>query len=190
MRMTTLCLLLAGMMPQAFAAEPKTDPVSVLDAKITKKLAQDQWDEAGRAFVRALWKDYKQAHRNPQAASGERRSLQGDMPDVKSYDEYVGSFSPAKRPGLKYMEVVKDEAGRYFVKLGPHTIPAAPRGGTMVFTTGDVGYSNLPRLAEKYYCTLEIYMLVRVEGKYYFTDLATRPSASRELVKATGQEKP
>lgn len=187
MKMIAVCLVLASAMIQTFAAEPPTDPESVLDAKIAKNLAGDRWDAASKTFVRAFWQDYKRAHRTPKADSGERKSLHGDMPDVKSYDEYVGSFSPPKRPGMKYMQITKEESGRYFIKTGRHTTPAVPRNGTMVFTTGDVVYSNLPRLAAKPYCTLEVYMIVRVKGKYYMTDLATRPSAGREIVKAVAE---
>ena len=164
-RMVCLAITI-GLVMTALAAD-KQDPLAELDGKITKSLTSDKWNYASKTFVRVLWEDYRKAHLNApmETSTG---SISGKMPDVKQYEDYIGAFGRGADADHPFLEIARDEAGRFGVKLEGHTIPAVQRNKTVVFTTGDVVYSSMPTLSEKPYCTLEIYMVIRTGGKFFF----------------------
>jgi hypothetical protein len=171
-----ICLAIAitiGLGTNALAAD-KQGPLAELDGKITKSLASDKWDDASKAFVRALWKDYQKAHLVP-AKDKSTRSIFGKMPDVKHYEDYLGAFGRGADSDGPFLEIKKDESGGCIVKLEGHSIPAVQRNKTVVFTTGDVVYSSMPTLSDKPYCTLEMYMVIRTGNKFFFGSPSAPP---------------
>ncbi len=155
-------LVLVGM--TSIAADKNQDVFSELDGKIAGHLAREKWHYASRTFVRIVWEDYKRAH----------LELPKDV-DVVTYDGYVGSFRRADK-NKDFITISKSESGRYFVALEGHRIPAVARKKRVIFTTGDVVYSSIPTFANKPYCTLEIFIVRRVDGKYFLA----RPRMPRD----------
>lgn len=145
-----------------------------LDAEISKSLATDKWNYASKTFVRILWEDYRKTHLNPSKETSSR-SVFGKMPDVERYNDYLGAFGRGADATRAFLEITEDGNGRFHVKLEGHTIPAVQRNKTVVFTTGDVVYSSMPRLSDKPYCTLEMYMVIRTGGKFFFGSPSTPP---------------
>jgi len=207
-RLFVLAALLAAVMTGAIIARAgeETDPFAKLDKDIARDLASDRWSPESKAFVEAMWKDYKAAHvtnkmelkwhgirwrppaeaerpgnQQQKKASGKhsgdhhqshpaaaaehgRPAVRGHSMWITSYEEYVGNY----RVGGKPIEIVQDEARRFFVKLEGHTIPGVAVNNTIVFTTGDVVEARLPSLNLKEYASLEYFMIVREDGKFYF----------------------
>lgn len=73
------------------------------------------------------------------------------------------------------------------MQLEGHTIPAVQRNKTVVFTTGDVVYSSMPTLADKPYCTLEMYMVIQTGGKFFFGSPSTQADKWMPLSKVKKQ---
>jgi len=165
----------------ALAAE-KQDPLAELDAKITKSLAGDKWNHASKVFVREMWKDYRKAY-TLSATEESVRSIAGELPDVEQYEDYLGAFGREADSNHPFLEITEDKAGRFHVKLEGHTIPAVLKNKTVVFTTGDVVYSRKPRLAEKPYCTLELFMVIQTEGKFFIASPSASPDQWTPLSK-------
>lgn len=185
MRTAILCLLVSTLGIAALADGQQDDSTATLDAKITQKLAHEQWDDASKAFVRVLWEDYRRAHLDP-SNDGSRRSVAGKMPDVTNYDDYVGSYM---RDGRLCLQIMKDEKGRFF--MGPQMMfPAVCTNGLILWTTGDVVYSPIPQIAKKPYCELEMGMLLRVAGEFYLADIGALPKQWVKLTKADAAEAP
>lgn len=167
--------------PEQAATADKADPLAELDAKIRKNLAGDKWNEASKIFVAALWQDYRAAHTKPPEQA--TRVVFGKKPDVQGYDDYLGAYGREPAPAQPFLEVVKDEAGGFQVKLEGHTIPAVLIGNTVVFTTGDIVHSGLPSFSEKPYCTLEMFLIIRTEGKFFFGSPSSPPDKWMPLTK-------
>jgi hypothetical protein len=182
MRRVLTGLLLAGLIGSAYAAE-QADVCAELDAKIAKSLESDKWHPASKVFVKALWEDYKAAYRTPEAKARGSGSIFSKNPDVTGYDDYVGSFRPQAGARGPSLTVSKDGQGRFTVGLEGHTIPAVVRNRIVLLTTGDVVYSPIPTLASAPYCTLEMYMLIRTDGRYYFGSPAHPPERWMALEK-------
>lgn len=155
---------------------------SELDAKIQRNLANDKWNEASKTFVAALWQDYRAAHLDPSKEATGRVTL-GKEPDVQQYDDYLGTYVRGADSAHPFLEVVKDEADGFHVKIEGHTIPAVLIGKTVVFTSGDVVHSPLPSLAAKPYCTLEMFVIIRTEGKLFFGSPSVPPDKWMPLSK-------
>ena len=174
-RFSLLAVATAVLIGSAAAAE--LDAVEKLDAKIKAKLDRDQWHPASKTFVQALWSDFKRNYEeNKQSRDGRGGS------DVKSYDEYLGKYVRADGQQNRPMfEVTKTDQGRFLIKMGSHEAPAVASEGNLVFTTGDVVYSDLPRLSDKSYCTLEMYRLTRVKGEYMMLGVHERPGERSKL---------
>jgi hypothetical protein len=166
--------------------EEEKEGLDRLESEITQSLAGDRWHPASKAFVRALWEDYRKAHLNPKSGHS-TRSLHGEMPDVESYDEYVGAFARRASARRPFVEVTRSE-GRFFVKLEGHTIPAVPRNKCIFFTTGDVVYSRLPAFGEKPYCTLEMFLIMRSEDTFLFGSPGRPPAKWLELHRVSETE--
>lgn len=160
------------------------DPLTELDTKVTRQLGEEKWDNASKMFLLNLWEDYRKAFGNP-TPPNRSRSIAGKSPRVKSYDEYLGAYKRDRKSPAPFFEITKDDAGRFYVKLEKHVIPAVLRNQMVVFTTGDVVYSSTPQLGKKPYCTLEIFMIVRSkDGNFYFcSPRTTRDNWGPPLVK-------
>lgn len=143
-----------------------------LEKKIQKNLRKGKWNDNSVAFLKALWSDYKNAHLNGESNPGVRYSIFGRVPDIKRYETYVGKY---RRDGRPYVEIVEID-GRFFVLADNHKTPAVPENGSIVFTTGDVVYSTLPKLAGQPYADLEMYRIARFDGKYQASGLREDPS--------------
>ena len=153
------------------------------DAKITHAFQQkDRFSKASETYVKAIWEDYKRAHKlNRQEMSA--RIIYGVMPDIKSYDQYVGKYRRRDDPkGRVFIEVVKTVGGRYAVKAGEHRILAVAANKCIIFTTGDVVYSPFPQLGSAPYATLETVILVRSRGKTYMVGVGEKPTEKNELL--------
>lgn len=182
MKRVICCIALVTVVSLAFAVE-KEITLSQLDDKVTKNLSGELWDQTSKTFVRTVWEDYKKAYMTSDEG-GSRESLFGKMPDIQSYDQYVGHFSGQKKNGKPlFLGIIKDEQGRFSVKLEGYTIPALTQNGCILFTTGDVVYSYLPRLGEKPYCTLELFMIIFTEDTFYFTSQGMPPEVWMTLSK-------
>lgn len=210
MTRSILGLAAACMSVVASAAEIPNDALAELDAKIERGLDRGQWAEASKAWVRALWKDLKSAHQTPGRLGNGVRS--GDLfsrtPAVESDEEYPEADfvveSDEKSPEAdsivegdeKYLgvysiaegeegafQVTKDDAGRFFVEFGGHTLPAVVKGRSILFTTGKVVHSDIPQLGRRPYGALEMYAIRRVNGKYQLGSFPGKGPAWKELVK-------
>jgi len=51
----------------------------------------------------------------------------------------------------------------------------------MIFTTGDVVHSKLPKFGEKPYAELEMFQLIRFEVGFHFLGLVDAPNESSKL---------
>lgn len=164
----------------------KDNVFNELEEKISRQLKREKWSNASKAFIRALWNDYKAAHVEGQ--NREVRSIYGKLPDVYEYHEYVGKYVRKVGPGDKvFLEVAKTSEGRFIVKVENHDIPAVAVNRSIAFTTGDVVYSCLPQLGKKPYAALEMFMVVRLDGKYIFLSPGERPSEKNEFIKLNGE---
>jgi len=181
MRQIAFIVAISSLAFSASAGEGQ-NALAKLDAKVAKGLSSERWDYASKAFVRVVWEDYKKAHLYP-TEDKSTHSISGTMPDAQSYDQYIGSFGREPDSEDLFVGVTKSEEGRFFVQLEGHTIPAVCRNRCIVFTTGDVVYSSMPRLGEKPYCTIEIYMLILTGEKYYFASPGSSPDKWMELSK-------
>ena len=173
MRCVAMMLVVGGALGVARAEEAES-VFSELDRKITAQLDGEAWHYASKTFVRVFWEDYKKAHLDP----GRDTSIQsvfGTKPEAESYDEYLGSFDHGSDAEQAFLEVTKSRAGRFFVKLEGHSIPAVARNKCIVFTTGDVVYSPMPPLGGKPYCAIEVYMLLLARGKFYLATPLSSP---------------
>ena len=117
-----------GLVTIALAAE-KQAPLAELDGKIAEGLARDKWNDASKAFVRALWDDYRKAYLVP-TKDMSTHSISGKLPDVEQYENYLGFFESGADSGRPFLEITKDESGRFNVKLEgagmvPHKIDYA-----------------------------------------------------------------
>jgi hypothetical protein len=181
MRLGTITLTLNLVFSSAavLAAGP-ADPLLELQDRIAAQLADEKWNEAGKAFVRALVQDYSSAHLSSDANGVAACSL-SRSPDVASLDEYVGSYSLAWGSQNRSLRVTKSEVGRFFVDLDGRHIPAVARNRTIVFTTGDVVCSDVATVGAKPYCTLEMFTVLRTGGRFYLAALATHPETWIEM---------
>ena len=87
----------------------KTEALKKLDDKITRHLTKDRWNEASKKFIRALWDDYKNAHTEAKKPMSSRSYGVDESPEIKSYDDYVGSYQGGPRPGQPFIAVKKDK---------------------------------------------------------------------------------
>ena len=166
LQLTTIVAIVLGASLARAADPPGDDPLNSLDRKINANLQSDNWAEASVVFVRALWRDYRNAHTKNQP--GKRvYGIDGKLPEITDYDEYVGEYNRTDGgKSQKSLSIEKDDQGRFFARLGRHLIPAVATNKCIVFTTGDVVYSRLPRFAAKRYATLEMYVLGKFDGEY------------------------
>jgi len=179
-RISHMLLVLLLAVP-AFAADGD-DALSELDAKISKGLANEKWHPASKTFVRVLWEDYRKAHIS-RTEDRSTRSISGKRPEVEQYGEYLGAFGRGVDASRPVIEIVNDDAGRYYVKLEGHTIPSVTRNKTILFTTGDVVHANIVQLADKPYCTLEMYLVIRTGGKFFLAAPSAPPEKWMPLSK-------
>lgn len=150
------------------------NPLSKLDEKIHRNLANEKWSPASKTFVGVLWEDFRNAYQHPAEETG-TRSIFGKMPEIADYEDYLGAFGRGQDSKKPFIAIVKDEGGKFQIKLEGHTVPAVQKNKTVVFTTGDVIHSAIPTFSEKPYCTLEMYFIVRTEGQFYFGSPSTLP---------------
>ena len=175
------CLLLTA---NLFAAEgDTTDTFSKLNNKIIRQLKSDRWDYTTKMFVRVLWDDFKRAHENTQPELSATR-IHGKLPDIQDYAQYVGVFKRDQKKTAKvFCRIRKSEKGRFFVEIAKYRYPAVAINKSIIFTTGKIVRSSLPQLTEKPYCTLAIFTIARIDGKYFFISLESPPSKWLELFK-------
>lgn len=161
-----VCSLFWQIAIPALAAE-NSDPVEQLDVKITKSLQSSKWNTASTEYIQAIWSDFKLAHIANEQDLSRASGIAGKLPDVESYDQYIGKY---RHPGFVerrgIIEVKKSDSGRFVVKLEGHVMPAVAANRCVYFTTGDVVYSRLPELGSKPYAELEFFMIVRLDGDY------------------------
>ena len=161
-----------------------------LDDKINKALLNNTWDYVGKTFVRALWDDLKRAHENTKPELTSKR-IHGKTPDIQDYSQYLGVYTRDNKKTTKaFLEIKKSDKGTFFVELAGYNYPAVATGKSIVFTTGTItSSSTIPQFAEKPYCMLVIYMISRIEGKYFFLATDAAPGKWVELFKDVEKEK-
>ena len=183
-RYIALAIHLALLASHALVSQPADQArLDELDKKIARKLNEENWHEASKAYIRAIWNDFKAAYIENKP---ERRvsSIFSRMPDVRNYDEYLGKYvSPEGARSARSLEITKSPEGRFIVKLEGHDIPAVCVNGSILFTTGDVVYSYIPEFAEKPYAQLEFFIIVRLDKKYYFISPGLKPDIPYRLLK-------
>ncbi len=154
-----------------------------LNKKIIRQLKSEKWNYASRTFIRVLWDDYKRAHENTQPELS-ATSIHGKLPDIQDYAQYVGLFKRDQKKTTKaFLKIKKSEKGRFFVELTRNSYPAVAINKSIMFTAGKIMQSSLPRFAVKPYCTLRIFTIARIDGKYFFFSLESPPSKWLELFK-------
>lgn len=155
-----------------------------LDDKINRALQNNEWHYVGKTFVRALWDDFKIAHENtkPELSSAK---IYGKVPNIEDYSQYAGVYRRENKEDAKaFVEIKKSEKGVFFVELAGYHYPAVATGKSIVFTTGTIKSTPaLPRLAAKPYCMLAMYMIVRIDGAYFFLAADASPNEWVELFK-------
>ncbi len=190
MRLGTITLTLNLVFGSAtvLAAGP-ADPLLELRDRINAQLADEKWNEAGKAFVLALVQDYCSAHLSSDA-SGTAVCGTSRSPDVASLDEYIGSYSLPWGSRNRSLQVTKSEAGRFVVDLDGRRLPAVARNRSIVFTTGEVVCSDVATVGAKPYCTLEMLTLLRTGGRLYLAALAMHPETWVELKTQSAADSP
>jgi hypothetical protein len=163
-------------------AEQKQEAFSELDTKIASQLAKGQWNTASITFVHVLWQDYINAHLNTDGDTVVN-SIKGKLPDVTNPDVYIGNYRAIFNGQEKFLKISKSDAGRFFVELEGHRIPAVLKNGCVIFTTGDIVNSEIPSLADKPYCKLEMYIVLSTGGRFYLTLLDAPANEWLEIVK-------
>jgi hypothetical protein len=176
------CLLLTTSL---FAAD--LDSVSMfrkLDDKVSLQMRNKQWDYASKAFVRILWDDYKQAHENTKPELSAIK-IHGKTPDIQDYNQYLGAYTRDKEKTDKvFLEIKKSDKDTFFVELAGYGYPAVATGNSIVFSNGTVEASpTLPRFAAHPYCTLKIFTITRIDGKYFFLSADDPPDKWLEIFK-------
>jgi hypothetical protein len=144
------------------------DPFQELDATIAKSLERDKFSQASRDFLKVLWQEYKEAfQKNERRMDWHGGGEKAGAPDIKTYAEYVGRYARADRePAAPFIEVTTDAGGRFRVKLEGHTIPAVAWNRGILFTTGNIVYSDLPDLGSKPHATMEMVVITLYEGQF------------------------
>lgn len=176
-----LCACVISCFTLLALAGQRQDDMKELDAKIARNLASDSWNGASREFVRIVWEDYKKAHINPPKNGWIGL---GRRPDAESLDMYIGAFRSKPEGEVPVaLEISKSESGRFFVEVEGHRIPAVIVNHCIAFTTGDVVYSAVPQLANKPYCTLEMFVVILTEDKFFLASPLSPPETWRPLSK-------
>ena len=161
-----------------------------LDNKVNRQLKNNMWHYVGKTFVRALWDDYKVAHENTKPELTSTR-IHGKTLDIQDYSQYVGVYTRDKKKTTElFLEIKKSNKGTFFVELAGYSYPAVATGKSIVFATGKItSFPTLPQFAAKPNCMLAIYMISRIEGKYFFLSTDAPPSKWIELFKDVEKEK-
>lgn len=153
-----------------------------LTEKITRSAKSERWHPASTAFVVALWKDFAAAHTEKKELLAGRSTSARAIPDVKTYDEYLGTYGPRE------MKVARNKDGRLFVHFGPIVMPAVAAGKMILFTTGDMVTSPMPQIGDKPYAALELYCLARIDGQYHVFFPHEGPTEKNKLTLLRNQE--
>jgi hypothetical protein len=165
-------VVLAFTSATVLGAEPN-NPFAELDAKIARQVTGEMWSAASQSYIRAIWEDYKAAHLHPPAG--------------KSSD-YIGDYSKAMDGQPQLLRVSKSEAGRFFVEIEGHRIPAVLGADNLLFTTGDIVQSGIPALTDKPYGELEMMALSENAGKFYFGPAGGPRQTSTQLFRVRPEQ--
>ena len=155
-----------------------------LDDKINRDLKSNKWNYASKTFIRVLWDDYKQAHENTKPERSAVK-IHGKTPDIKDYNQYVGVYIRDKEKTDKvFLEIKKSDKGTFFVELAGFSYPAVATGNSIVFSTGTIVSSpTIPQFTANEYCMLKIFMITRVDEKYFFLSVEDPPGEWLEIFK-------
>ncbi len=153
-----------------------------LETRINSQLAQEHWDTASVTFVHSLWQDYINAFLNAETDDAVK-SIKGKLPDVTNSGNYTGNYITILNGKERSLEISRSDAGRFFVELDGHQIPAILKNGCVIFTTGNVVNSEIPTLANKPYCRLELYIVLCTRGRFYLTLLDAPSEEWLEITK-------
>ena len=141
--------------------------IEALDKKIIKYLTIRQPSAIEKSLIQLQWNNYKELHNNYKSNINIKKGFFDDeTPTIKKYSEYVGHYIGNTGNRKINLEVVFDKS--FFVRLENKLIPAINYQGVILFTTGDVLDSSLLVLQEKNILTLELYVIMKVEEKYFF----------------------
>lgn len=157
---------------------PDNKSIARIAGKIEKALKSDRWHQGSTDFAATIWKDFAHAHVEKAAVPAEHR-IAGHEIDIKSYDEYLGTY------GKQKLTVVREKNNRFFVQLGQEIMPAVAIRGMILVATGDLATSLMPQLGDKPYATLEIYCLARVKGEYYLFHAHEKPTEFHRIKRLT-----
>jgi hypothetical protein len=181
--MTSILLVVATLSTIA-NTNPRTmteeELFSHIDKNIMTKLpTTDKWNAASKSYVQAVWLDFKSCHLNP---SHETRfsSIFGKIADTKDYNAYVGTYSihyPIQSKSSKQPLKIYKKGSRFFVEMQGLKLPAIARNRCIFFTSGQVVFSDLPRMGSGAHCRLVINMVMYSEGKYYLSEVSMPSSA-------------
>ena len=174
-------LIVISLVCTSIVSAEESDPVTKLESKILKNLEDEQWNSFSKDFVFNMWNEYRQAHLYTRK-SQVTRSISGKRPDISDYNEYLGTFTRDPNSTRIFIEITKNSQGHFFVNLEENKIPAALTNDCVIFTTGDIVYSKKPQFGEKPYCTLEMIMVIRTNGKFY---IASQESSSDQWMEIT-----
>jgi hypothetical protein len=166
--------------------KPSTNEFSELDIKIRGVMTRGEWSDASLQLIREFYDSYKPAHRRVDWG-GKRTNLgKMGMSAAQTVAEYVGLYgraAGAQGAIHPWLSVVRSPEGTFFVELERHRIPAVPWNGTILFTTGDVVFSDLPQLGEgKPHATLEMFAIFKTKDGWAFVSPA-HPEYSKPLTR-------
>jgi len=158
-----------------------------LEGTINWQLENEDWHEASKAYIRAIWNDFKSAYtENRQDLS--LKPGPGRHPDAQDYDEFVGKYAaPRSAENPLSLEITKTPEGRFLVKFQGHEYPAVAVNRTIVFVTGFVSHSPMPKLGKSPYAELNFKIVVRYGGRYYMHSPGTPAGKENRLVKQKTQ---
>ncbi len=150
---------------EKIAAEPNEPNIfSELDKVFTKRVNDKHWGESSKELAKVMWRDFKAAHIESKQVTTPRNITDFEV-DVNSYDEYIGRYTEAGSEKHKeYLEITKDEHGRFFVSGDDKKWPAVTANKLILFSNGTLTYLPIPRFGDKYYGVLEIYAVGRSKG--------------------------
>ncbi len=159
----TLVLVVWG--GSRLTGQPQED-FAELDAKISRQLAENTWNEASKTFIRALWQDYMSAHFNIIVNPLTKGTL-GALPDVADPNDYLGDYRKTENEQTPFLRIGKSDAGSFFAEFRGYRVPAVVRNRSLLFTTGNIVYAGIPAMTGKPYGKLRLYVVLRTGGKFY-----------------------
>ncbi len=148
-------------------------PVMRVERELLRKLKECRrrserydWTDAKDKRIRDAWKAFTRAHERGIAGKPEPVAIDGVLPDVSDYGDYLGVYriEGPDTDGEHTVTVRKDDEGRFLVDLPEGTLPAVARDGVVVFVFDDIMIRPSDHLDPKSSPTLYTITIARLKG--------------------------